>query len=130
MAMPHAAQWNQAASQLLITFVLGGVAMILTERFVSGFRIRGGFGTAVVAGVVYGGLHAVLQGILVLLSLPLVVMTFGLFIFVVNGCLLWLTAKLVPRVSFRSFGSLVAASFVLAVIDVVFNAVFRHSALF
>ena len=121
---------DSQVSQLLVAFLLGGVAMILTERFVRGFRIRGGFGTAVVAGIVYGLLHALLQKVLVVLTLPLVALTMGLFVFVINAFLLWLTSKLVRRVEFRSFGALFWAALWLAVFDVLFHWILHQGALF
>ncbi len=123
-------QLSEPASQLLVAFVLGGVAMLLTERFVRGFRIQGGILTAMVAGIVYGVLHAVLQKALLLITLPFVILSLGLFVFVVNAFLLWLTSKLVPRVRFASFGSLIAAAFVLALIDILFHWVLRQGPLF
>ena len=128
--MDHSLHLGGSASQLIVAFLLGGVAMLLTERFVRGFRIQGGFASAVVAGIVYGVLHALLQKALLLLTLPLVALTLGLFVFVVNAFILWLTSKLVGRVKFDSFGSLIAAAFWLAVIDMVFHWVLRRGALF
>lgn len=117
-------------SQLLVAFLLGGIAMILTERFVRGFRVRGGFVNAMVAGIVYGLLHALLQKALIALTLPLVTVTLGLFVFVINAFLLWLTSQLLPKVRFTSLGALLYAAIWLSVFDVIFHWVLRQGALF
>jgi putative membrane protein len=119
-----------AAVDLLISSLLGAVAMIVTAHLLSGFRLRRGLLTALLAGLVYGVLHGLFQTILILISLPLVLLTFGLFILVINGLLLWLTSKLVPGLEIRSFGSLVAAAFLLAVINIAFQLTLGHSARF
>jgi putative membrane protein len=118
------------SSNLLIALALGGVAVMLVARIVPGFRLRGGFPTAVLVGLVYGVLKILLQTLLIIIALPLVVLSLGLFIFVINAFLLWLTDRLLPSFEIRSTGSLFAGAFLLSVIDLLFQLALRHSALF
>ncbi len=114
----------------LISLLLGGLGVLIVARILPGFKLEGGFGSAILVGAVYGVLKALFQTLLIVLTLPLVVLTLGLFILVINALLLWLTDKLLGRLRIRSFGSLVAGAFLLSLIDWGFQLLVRHSALF
>jgi putative membrane protein len=113
---------------LLLSILLGGVAVVLVAKLVPGFRLRGGFESAVVVGLVYGLLKAFLQTFLIVLTLPLVVLTLGLFILVINAFLLWLTDKLLRSFTVTSVGALLLGALLLTVVDLAFQLVLRHPA--
>ena len=113
-----------------VSLLLGAVAFLIVARVLPGFRLRGGFGSALLVAFVYGVIKALLWTLLVVISLPLVVVTLGLFIFVINAFLLWLTDKLLGRLEIRGFGTLIFAAFLLSVIDFVFRLVVHHGAFF
>ena len=114
----------------LVSLALGAIAFLIVARILPGFRLRGGFGDAVIVAFVYGIIKALLWKLLVLLTLPVVIVTFGLFIFVINAFLLWLTDKLVERLEVRSFGTLMVAAFLLSVIDFLFRVLIDRRAFF
>jgi putative membrane protein len=114
----------------VVSLLLGAVAFLIVARVLPGFRLRGGFGSALLVAFVYGVIKALLWSVLVVISLPLVVVTLGLFIFVINAFLLWLTDKLLGRLEIRGFGTLVLAAFLLSVIDYVFRLVVHHGAFY
>src|SRR5690606_6785607 len=109
---------------------LGGVAFLIVARVVPGFHLRGGFGSAVLVAAVYGVLKMLLQNVLIILSFPLVILTLGLFIVVINAFLLWLTDKLVDRVNIRTTGALVMGTVLLSLIDWGFQLLVRQGAIF
>ena len=80
---------------IIVNIVVSAVAVLVTGRLLSGVTISG-FGTAVAVAVVLGVVNAVLGRILLVLTLPLNVLTLGLFTFVIIGGLVMLTASIVP----------------------------------
>lgn len=116
--------------QFIIALLLGGVAFLIVARVVPGFHLRGGFGSAVIVGLVYGVLKMLLQSLLIVLTFPAVLVTLGLFIVVINAFLLWLTDKLVDRVEIRSWGALFVGTILLSLIDWGFQLVVRRGAFF
>jgi putative membrane protein len=114
----------------VISLLLGAVAFLIVARILPGFRLRGGFGSAVLVAFVYGIIKAVLWTVLVVVSLPLVVVTLGLFIFVINAFLLWLTDKILGRLEIRGFGTLILAAFLLSVIDYIFRVIIHQGAFY
>ncbi len=82
-----------------------------------------------VAALVLGLLNAVVRPILFLLTLPLTIVTLGLFLLVLNAIMLELTAALVPGFFIESFGWAFIGAIVLAIVSVITNrigAVAKH----
>ncbi len=106
---------------LVLTFLLKGLLVLLVARLLPGVHIRG-FGSAIGVAVVYGLLTALFQWALVVLSLPLVILSFGLFMLVINGFLLWLTDKLIVSFRIDGFMPLALATVLITVGDIVVHS--------
>jgi putative membrane protein len=78
---------------VLLQWVLSAVSLILLTKLLPGFRIKN-FGTAMIVAAVYGVLHVLLYRILVVIAFIPVFLTFGLFVFIIDAFLLFLTDKL------------------------------------
>ena len=76
----------------------------------------------IVASLVLGILNATVRPFLVLITLPLTIVTLGLFTLVINGLLLFLVSVLVSGVEIESFWRAVLAAFLITIISSVFNA--------
>jgi putative membrane protein len=100
----------------VIHVLVVALAVLLTAKVVPGVRVRS-FGGAVVFAVVLAILNKLLYGVLVFLSLPLILLTFGLFLIVINAFLYWLADKLVGGVEVDSFGAAVLGSLVTSMIS-------------
>lgn len=99
----------------IVRVLVTAVAVMLSAYVVPGLRVRS-FGSSVVFAVVLGVLAKLLHTLLVVLSLPLIVVTFGLFLLVINGFLFWLADKVVDGVECRSFGAAVLGSLVTSIL--------------
>lgn len=82
----------------------------------------GGWQALAVAGLLLGVLNAVLRPVLVVLTLPLTVLTFGLFLLVVNGLVLLVVAWLVPGFSVAGFWSGVLVALFVSLFGAVVNS--------
>lgn len=89
----------------VIQIVVVALLLLLVARIVPGIEV-GGIGSALLAGLVLGVINALLKPLLVLLTLPITVLTLGLFLLVINALLLRLAAAIVP--GFRIAGFLPA----------------------
>ncbi len=88
--------------------VAGFVGLLLKAFFIlviakalPGVRI-GGYGSALGVAVVYAALSWALKGLLVFLTFPFILVTFGLFLLVLNGFLLWVTDKLMESFEIKN----------------------------
>jgi putative membrane protein len=97
--------------QLLVT----AVAVLVAARIVPGIRVKS-FGSAVFFALVLGLLDLFLHTILVIVGLPFIIVTLGLFLLVINGFLFWLADQIVDGVEVDGFGACVLGSIVVSVV--------------
>ena len=95
---------------LLVAVVFGVVA-----HLVNGIHINGGFLSLLWIAVIFTVVNAIVGPILRLLSLPLVVLTLGLFLLVINAVLFAITAWLSSRLSVDSFGAALLGGLIVGV---------------
>jgi putative membrane protein len=102
--------------KFLIHLLLSGAAVLAAAKLLPGVSVAG-FGTALAVAVVLGLINATLKPLLLLLTLPLNIMTLGLFTFVIIGGLVELASALVPGFSVAGFGWALAFGLTLSVLN-------------
>lgn len=80
---------------LLARFLVVALSLWLAAYLIPGFRVAG-WGTLFLASLLFGVVNAVVKPVLVLLTLPITVITLGLFLIVINAAILGLVAWLLP----------------------------------
>jgi len=106
---------------LVVNWFLSALCLVIVANFVPGFRIAS-FGTALVAALILGLVNSTLGVLLKLVTFPLTIVTFGLFLFVINALMLRMASALVPGFVVDGFG----AAFVAAIVISVVNTLLRH----
>src|SRR5690606_18491097 len=80
--------------QFIIRTVVTAIALWVAVQLIPGIQYQGAWWGLLGVALVFGLVNALVRPVLVLLSCPLIVLTLGLFIFVLNAFLLWLTSQL------------------------------------
>ncbi|PYQ11873.1 MAG: hypothetical protein DMF80_20290 [Acidobacteria bacterium] len=80
---------------ILLSIVFNAFALWVTT-FVPGIIFRGNLVTLLIGGAILGLFNLIVRPLALILSLPLLILTLGLFYFVLNGILLWLASLLIP----------------------------------
>jgi putative membrane protein len=88
--------------KLILIWILNALALIAVANFVPGIQV-GGFFAALVAAFLLGLVNALIRPLLLLLTLPVTMVTLGLFIFVINGLLFWLVGSVLRDFMVDSF---------------------------
>lgn len=113
--------------RLLLRWFLLAAALLLVDHLYDGVELRS-FGVALAAALVLGLLNAVVRPLLVVLTLPVTLLTLGLFLFVINAALFYAAASLLDGFRVTSFAAALIASILYSVfamvIDVALNQVF------
>jgi putative membrane protein len=104
---------------VLLKWILSAVALVLVAHFVPGIHV--GFVAALLAAIVIGLINAVLRPILIILTLPITILTLGLFILIINAVLFWLAAAIVPHFTVRGWGAAIVGALLYAVLGWVIN---------
>jgi len=103
---------------LLFRWLLNAAALLLVAYLYPGVQVTS-FGAALLAAVVLGLVNAVIRPILLVLTLPVTILTLGLFIFVINALLFWLVAELVGGFHVAGFWAVLVGSILYSVITLV-----------
>ena len=111
----------------VLYFVVMAAVMLLLSRLLPGFEVSG-WGPALLAAVVLALMNTLVKPILFVLTLPLILLTLGLFLFVLNAIVLWLTALLVPGFHLHGIGTTLIASLVLSLVSLMWKSATRNDA--
>ncbi len=106
---------------LLIRWVLSALALLLIAHIVPGIRLT--FLSALGAAVVIGFLNAFLRPVFVLVTLPITLVTFGLFVFVINAVLFAIAAWLIPGFIVHGFRAALVGSILYALAGMVVHGI-------
>lgn len=107
--------------RIAILWLVNALSVYATAHLLNGIHIRN-FGAAIVVALVLGFVNAVLKPLMVLLSIPFIIVTLGLFLLVINALLLQLSAALVDGFSVDGFWWAVAGSLVISFISWVLSS--------
>ena len=112
---------------ILARILLNGLALLLAARLIPGVSYTGGLGSLVVAGIVIGLINALVKPFVTLLSLPAVLLTFGLFYLDVNGLMFWLAAALLDGLEVAGCLPAILGGLVLAIFNSIVRAMRREA---
>ncbi len=98
---------------------LNVLAIILTAALLSGFEVT--IWGAIVGSIVLGIVNAIIRPLLLILTLPLNVVTLGLFTFVINGLMVWLTSATVKGFDIAGFWWAILTAIVISLFSCVIN---------
>jgi putative membrane protein len=107
--------------KLLVKWLLSAVALLAVAHLYSGVVVQS-FSAALVAALVIGLLNTLLRPILIVLTLPVTVLTLGLFLFVINALMFYWAAALMDSFQVRSFGAALIGSLLYTLIGLVINS--------
>jgi putative membrane protein len=106
--------------RLLLHWILNAVALLIVSHLVAGFQV-GSVVSALIAVVVIGLFNATLGLLLKIITLPLGILTFGIFFLVINAVILWFSSRFVPGFSVTSFKAAFLGALALAVLHLLFG---------
>jgi len=101
---------------VILRWIANAIGLVVVAKLLPGIQLTGAW-AVIVAALVLGIVNAIIRPVLLLISLPLNLVTLGLFTFVVNALMLELTAAVVPGFAVHGFWTAVVASLLLAVIS-------------
>ena len=91
---------------ILVGLFSNVLALYLANMWVAGFVVSGGWKEYLIGGLVLGLLNLVIRPILKIITFPLIVISLGLFLIVVNAIILWLAAQLTGYIIVESYVAL------------------------
>ena len=107
--------------RLLLVWLVNTLALVAVAYLMPSIAVSS-FGAALVAALVLGLVNAVVRPVLVLLTLPVTILTLGLFIFVLNGLLFWMVGSWLPGFDVGGFWSGVLGAILFSLVSWLLSA--------
>jgi putative membrane protein len=109
------------AMKIVVRWLLLAAALLLVAHLYAGVVVSS-FGAAMIAALVLGLLNTLLRPILVLLTLPVTLVTLGLFLFVINALMFYFAASLLDGFHVTGFGAALIGSLIYSAFGIVIDA--------
>ena len=110
---------------ILLSWLLNAAALLITSHFISGFSIDT-TATALLASCILAIINSFIRPLLLLITLPINVVTLGLFTFIINAITLSFTAKLVSGFYIEDFTTAILSAILLAIISTILSLIRHH----
>lgn len=111
--------------QWIVRWFLLAAALLLLTQWIGGVTITSFSAALLVAGVL-GLMNSIVRPILVVLTLPVTVLTLGLFLLVINGITFYLTASMLDAFAVSSFGTALLAAAIYSLCGIVIDAALQR----
>lgn len=109
--------------KLIVKLVITALALLLVAYVLPGVEVTG-FYIALIVALLLGLLNLIVRPILILLTLPINILTLGLFTFVINGLLFWFVATFVDGFAVNGFWAAVLGALIVSVVSWIGQAIF------
>ena len=110
--------------KLIAKWLLAACALLLVAYIYPGVQLQG-YGSALIAAAVIGLFNVLLRPVLVILTLPVTVITLGLFLFVINALLFWAASGLLDGFGVNGFWAAMLGSVIYSLLMLVVDAAIR-----
>jgi putative membrane protein len=107
--------------KLIIKWLLSASALLAVAYLYSGVEVKS-FSAALIAALVIGLFNMILRPLLVLLTLPVTVLTLGLFLFVINALMFWSASGVLDGFHVRGFGAALLGSLIYSGFGVIIDS--------
>lgn len=111
--------------KLLFKWLLSAAALLCVTYLYSGVVVSS-FGAAMIAALVIGLFNMVLRPVLVVLTLPVTLVTLGLFLFVINALMFWAAASMLDGFQVRDFSAALLGSLIYSVLGLLVDSFFQR----
>ena len=109
------------AMKLLLKWLLSAASLLFVAYIYSGVEVKS-FPAALIAAFVIGLFNVVLRPVLVVLTLPVTIVTVGLFLFVINALMFWAAAGVLDGFHVSGFGAALLGSLLYSVLGIVIES--------
>ena len=114
-----------AAMKLIAQWLLSAAALLAVAYLYSGVQVVG-FGSALLAACVIGLLNTLVRPVLVILTLPVTLITLGLFLFVINALMFWAAAGVLDGFKVQGFGAALLGSLIYSLFSLVIASALKR----
>ena len=109
---------------LIIRLIINAIAFYLIAMYLPGFHVAS-FTSALIAAIIFGLVNAIVRPLVLLITLPLNIITLGLFTLVINALMFWFTAWISPGVKVDGFGPAFIGALIMMIVSFIVSYLFK-----
>ena len=113
--------------RFIIRILGNAVALYVAFLMVPGFLVSGSWEQYLIAGLVLALLNMIVRPVLKIISFPLILLTLGLFTFIINILILWMLDYLVSFVTIEGFMALIWATIIVSIVNLFFSMITKFT---
>lgn len=117
---------NVTRMRLAVSWLSNVLAIYVASLVFDGIFYDSKLWVLLVAGLVFGLVNALVRPIVILLTLPAVILTLGLALFLINALMLWLTDLIVPPFEAQGFWTLIGGAFIIWAVNMIVHGLVRR----
>lgn len=110
---------------LILVWILNAVALLIVAYILPGIAVSS-FGSALIAALVLGLLNTLVKPVLVLLTLPITIVTLGLFLLILNGLLFWFAGSVLKGFVVNGFWWAMLGALIYSIVSGLLTGLRRH----
>jgi putative membrane protein len=103
--------------RIIIRLLANILGLYLANLWVPGFAVMGNWQGYIIAGIVLGLLNLIVRPLLKIITFPIILISLGLFMIVINALILWLAAQLTGYIVIESYYALIWATLLVATVN-------------
>ncbi|MDD5043422.1 MAG: phage holin family protein [Patescibacteria group bacterium] len=111
--------------KLFLRWMIYAAALILAAYLIPGVAVAS-FYSALIAALILGLINALIRPLVIILTLPINILSLGIFTFIINALMLWLASTMVKGFYIADFGSALWAALLLWIISLAVNWIFKE----
>ncbi len=112
--------------KILLRLLINALVLLAITQILEGFVVEG-FYFALIAAIIIGLINAVIRPFIIFLTLPINILTLGLFTFVVNALIIWFVSTFIQGFEITGFGVALLAAIILWAVSTITNWTIRKS---
>lgn len=109
---------------IIIRWIINALALLLIANFVPGMEVSG-FYAAMITIVILALINAIIRPVIIFLTLPVTVLTLGLFTFVINGFMFWFASTIVQGLTVDGFMPAFWSALLLTIVSAVVSSLLK-----
>ncbi len=106
--------------RILLKWLINTLALLVTAYFVKGIQVTGA-SSLILAAALLGILNAFIRPILIILTLPINIITLGLFTLIINGAMLWFVSLIIKGFVIQGFWPAIIGALIISLVSWLFN---------
>ncbi len=118
---------NRPLTRFLVRWLVSSLGLWIAAGLLGTIDYQQRLGVVIVGGLVLAIINAILKPILIILSLPAIVLSLGLFMIVINGLTVWLASKLYTPLHVKNFWAAILAGVIIGLVNYLVSTILAES---